>query len=344
MKKATIKDVSEKSGFSITTVSRVLNGNYPVKKETYKTIMKAVEELSFSRNSSARNLRTNKSNLIALVVADINNPYYSKIAKYIDVQLFEQGYSLLVCNTDESVEKENRILQVLQDKGVDAIIISSATKNIDLLRKIHELGIKIVLLDRNLGINDFPFIGSANFDSSKLLTDYLIRMGHKKILFVSGTENAVTSQERLSGFRSALLENDLPFIKESVIHGHYLQEDAHLLIRDVLTRNFVSKDPYTAIFSSNNLMTAGIIEAVNDLSLSIPKDISLVSFGELEMQEIISPKVTCIKQDIEQIAGKTLRTVLALLNETISKNESDLVTVDYLEIGNSVKKLLDRLD
>lgn len=339
MKKATIKDVSKKSGFSISTVSRVLNGNYPVKKETYETIMNAVQELNFSRNTTAINLRTKQSTLIALVVADINNPYYSEIAKYLDDYLFELGYSLLVCNTDESMEKEVKILDVLQNKDVAAIIISSVSKDGNTLKKIYESGTKIVLLDRNLEIGGYPFIGSANFDSSKLLTEYLIRMGHEKIVFVSGTEHAVTSQDRLSGFRSALLENDLPFMKESVLYGDYQQEEAYHIIRDFLTRNFISKEPYTAIFSANNLMTAGIIQAVNDSNLSIPEDISLVSFGELEMQEIISPKVTCIKQNIEKIAEKTLKAVLSLLNENENMNKNDLIISDNLEIGNSVKKI-----
>lgn len=339
MKRATIKDVSEKSGFSITTVSRALNGDYPVKKETYDKIMEVIDELNFSRNSSARNLRTKKTNLIALVVADINNPYYSRIAKRIDDGLFEKGYNLLVCNTDESIEREKKILQILQDKDVDSIIISPVSNNTEILRNTQEIGTDIILLDRNLGVADFPFIGSPNFDSAKLLTEYLIRLGHEKILFVSGTETAMTAQDRLSGFHAALLENGLSFSPDAVIQGLYKKDKAHQEIKEFLTKNFLAKEPYTAIFSSNNLMTAGIVEAANELNIRIPNDISLVSFGEIDMQELISPKVTCIKQDIDKIAEVTLKTLLSLVEDRKSVQQKDLLITDYLKVGDSVKRL-----
>ncbi|KRK78881.1 hexuronate operon repressor, LacI family [Companilactobacillus nodensis DSM 19682 = JCM 14932 = NBRC 107160] len=338
MQKATIKDVSERSGFSITTISRVLNGNYPVKKETREKIMKAIDELNFSRNSSARNLRTKKSNLIGLVVADINNPYYSKIAKKIDDGLFEKGYNLLVCNTDESEEKEKRILSTLQDKDVDAIVISPAAKNIELLRQLTDAGTRIVLIDRNMGILDIPFVGSDNFSESKILTEYLIQQGHQKIMFVSGTDKAITAQDRLFGYKAALEENNLQFDEKNVVKGYYKQEDAYKNTYTFLTNNLKSDEPCTAIFSSNNLMTIGIIQAIHELNLRIPQDISLVSFGQLDSQEIIEPKVTCIKQNIEQLAKSTLEKTIEALDDNKSNIDSNIIR-DSLEIGTSVKNL-----
>lgn len=338
MKKATIKDVSELSGFSITTISRVLNGNYPVKNETRNKIMQAIEELDFSRNSTARNLRTKKSNLVGLVVADINNPYYSRIAKKIDDGLFEKGYNLLVCNTDESEKKEKRILSALQDKDVDAIVISPAAKNIETLRKLNNSGTKVVLIDRNMGILDIPFVGSDNFSESKILTEYLIQNGHRKIMFVSGTDTAVTAQDRLFGYKAALQENSISFEESSIVKGYYKQEDAYENTMKFLKENKRNQNPYTAIFSSNNLMTIGIIQAIQELNLKIPEDISLVSFGQLDSQEIIDPKVTCIKQNIDQLAKDTLEKAIESLNDNDSNIDSNIIR-DSLEIGDSVKKI-----
>lgn len=338
MKKATIKDVSELSGFSITTISRVLNGNYPVKNETRNKIMQAIEELDFSRNSTARNLRTKKSNLVGLVVADINNPYYSRIAKKIDDGLFEKGYNLLVCNTDESEKKEKRILSALQDKDVDAIVISPAAKNIETLRKLNNSGTKVVLIDRNMGILDIPFVGSDNFSESKILTEYLIQNGHRKIMFVSGTDTAVTAQDRLFGYKAALQENSIPFEESSIVKGYYKQEDAYENTMKFLKENKKNQNPYTAIFSSNNLMTIGIIQAIQESNLKIPEDISLVSFGQLDSQEIIDPKVTCIKQNIDQLAKDTLEKAIESLNDNDSNIDSNIIR-DSLEIGDSVKKI-----
>jgi len=335
MKKATIKDVSEVSGFSISTISRVLNGNYPVKQETKDKILKVISDLNFSRNTSARNLRTQKSNIVGLVVADINNPYYSSIAKKLDDGLFKSDYNLLVCNTDESETKEQQILTALSDKGVDAIVISPVAKDIDFLRKLNDSGINIIIIDRNIGLMNLPFIGSDNFAEAKQLTEFLINQGHQKIAFVSGTPTAITSQDRLYGYRAALVENNLQFTDENLIEGFYLKEKAYPNILHFLKKNLTVAEPFTAIFSSNNLMTASVIKATNELNLKIPEDISLVSFGELDSQEIIEPKVTCIKQNIDQIADRILTNILSLSSKN-QINETGNLIADTLEIGNSV--------
>ncbi|WP_162000295.1 LacI family DNA-binding transcriptional regulator [Companilactobacillus halodurans] len=337
MKRATIKDVSALSGFSISTVSRVLNGNYPVKKETRKKILKAVNELDFNRNSIARNLRTKKSNLIGLVVADIKNPYYSNIAKEIDNALFKYGYNLLVCNTDESEKKEEKILKALTEKRVDTIVISPASNNTNSLRKIQSSGTRIIIIDRNLGVNDFPFIGSNNFDESKALTQILIENGHKKIIFVAGTPNAMTSRERVSGFKASLIENNIKLSNAKIINGMYKENFVYKKMLNFLAYNSKNRNGFTAIFSSNNLMTAGIIKAANEVQVSIPENISLVSFGQLDFQEIIKPKITCIRQDIDTISEKIVENILLMNQPNFSAKNT--IVKDFIEIGSSVQKI-----
>lgn len=339
MKKPTIKDVSRKSGFSISTVSRVMNGHYPVKEETKVKVLEAIKELNFNRNNVARNLRTQKSSLVALVVADINNAYYSQIAKIIDDGLFGSGYNLLICNTDESIEKENKVLKVLVEKGVDAIAISSVAKNIDEISALIRAGIKVVLLDRNPGIKDTPFVGSPDFDDSKLLTNYLIKHGHRKIALVAGTRQATTSTLRLEGYRSALLDNHIQFHSESIINAMFKKEEAYVKTKEFLKKNKNSHDPYTAIYSTNNAMTIGVIQAIQELGLKIPQDISVVSFGELDTQEIILPKITCIKQDIHSIAINTREDLIQLAEGNPEEAVHNSILPGTLQIGRSVLNL-----
>lgn len=337
MKRITIKDVSKQSGFSISTVSRVINDNYPVKKETKDRIIKTIKDLNFNINSAARNLRTKKSGLVALVVPDINNSYYSKIAKLVDDELFDSGYNLLVCNTDESIAKEDRVLQVLIEKDVDVVAISSATNSMDQIRKLIDNGIKVVLLDRNID-EQLPFVGSPNFDEAKKLTNYLISMNHKKILFVAGTEEAQTSKERFAGFRAALEDEKIAFTDDGIIRAAYNKEEAYMKAQVFLKKNIHSSNQYTAIFSANNLMTIGIIGATQSLGLRIPEDISVVSFGALESQEIIHPIVTCINQDVRQIAIKTRQKIIDLA-EDLKIDGEDSYVPSKLQLGESVKNL-----
>lgn len=338
MKRTTISDVAKKSGFSISTVSRAMNANYPVKKETRAKIQAVIKELHFNPSNTARHLRTNKSNLIALVVADINNSYYSQIAKLIDDELFDQDYNLVVCNTDESVRKENKVIRVLIERGVDAIAISSTSLNPKAIKEALRNGVKVVLLDRDLGIKGAPFVGNANFDEAKSLTEYLVRMGHEKIVFVSGPKGAVTSRDRFAGYRAALIENGLLLKNENVIPAFYRKEDAYNKMKAFLEMNKNSVEPYTAVFSSNNLMTIGIIEAIRDVGLRIPEDISLVSFGELDTQEIIRPQITCIRQDINGIAIASREKLITLAEGKTDKIQNTIIP-GQLIIGDSVRDL-----
>lgn len=343
VKKTTIKDVAKKSGFSPTTVSRVLNENYPVKAETREKILEAVHDLKFNRNTTARNLRLKKSGLMALVVADINNTYYSRIAKRVGDGLFDEGYNLLVCNTNEIVEKENKILSMLANKGVDVIAVASSTTDPSFIESLVDLGGKIVLLDRDMNIEGVPFVGSDNFESSKRLTEYVLQKGHTRVAFVSGPENVVTSQDRMRGYQAALLENGLELNEYNIVSGQFKKEEAFNAIKKFLLSNRESSDPYTAIVSSNNVMTAGVIAAVNSIGLKIPGDISLVSFGSLDMQEIISPQVTCIDQNEAELAKTTLETMLKLSKEEHSEYvESTIIQDSFIEGGSvaNLKKIL----
>lgn len=341
MVKTTVKDVARKSGFSPATVSRALNNNYPVKKETKEKIQKAVDELNYTRNANARNLRVKNSDIIALVVADINNPYFSRIAKYLGDGLFEKGYSLIVCNTNESVDKEKQVLNTLVSKGVRAIVMSSVLTDLNFIHQLQKKDIKIVLLDRNIELLDIPFVGSANFDETKRLTEYLLKNGHENIIFVAGPKQTVTSQERFQGFYSTILESGLDFEKNcKILQGNYTGEQAYKTTIEFLKKDFSKNAKYTALISSNNLMTAGILEATQRLNIKVPEDLSIVSFGKIEGQELIKPKITCISQDVNAIAQQTLSKLLEVINSDPRETIKSVFIHDNFIEGDSVRKIL----
>lgn len=338
MKKATIKDVAQAAGVSISTVSRVLNGAYPVKIATQHRVWQAVKRLNFSRNTMAQNLRTHKSKLVALVVADINNPYYAQLAKQVDECLFENGYNLLVCNTDESAEKEDRILAMLADRGVDAVAISSAGSSPLRIRQLIDLGMHVVLLDRDIGVADVPFIGSDNFAEAQQLTEYLIQAGHRRIGFVAGTPGAATAEDRLRGYRAALLAHGLTYDPHSVLQGQYQRAQAEHVMTRFLRASAGRPAAVTAWVSANNLMTEGIIAAAQRLGLAIPADLSLVSFGEIDAQAIIAPKVTCIRQRVDQLADRVTQQLLAAVTGKPAGRSTRFIIQDDLVPGYSVRR------
>ncbi|WP_223362621.1 LacI family DNA-binding transcriptional regulator [Sporolactobacillus terrae] len=338
MKNITIKEVSKRANVSTATVSRVLNNNYPVREETRAKVLKAVRELNFSPSHVARNLRTHQSDLVAMVVADITNSYYAKIAKIVDQHLFIKGYNLLVCSTDESQKKEKQFLNMLIKKNVDAVAISSVSKNAANIQTVIDNGIKVVLLDRKHSGLRVPYVGNDNAAESYLLTEHLIQMGHEKIALVSGPLHTSTGFERLQGYREALMTHGLQVQEKLILEGDYSRDSGYKSMKKIIME---VKD-VTGVVSSNNLMTEGILHAVKSEGRRIPEDYSVVSFGSIDNDDLITPKICCIDQDSEAIGNEVSKQLLDLLNSSSQSENSvsrQCIVYDRFVPGESVRRI-----
>ncbi|WP_332239110.1 LacI family DNA-binding transcriptional regulator [Sporolactobacillus sp. KGMB 08714] len=333
-----MKDVAIKANVSTATVSRVLNGNYPVSKEIMERVKQAIEDLQYKPNSIARSLRIKRSNLIAIVVTDIRNPYYISIAREIDNCLFDDGYNLIFCSTDESAEKEKKILEMLIEKNVDAVIISPCTQDPENLMPLIKENIFTVLIDRDVPFLNLNYVGEQNFNESYSLTEYLIKKGHKKIAIMNGTLDSSTGMERYMGYQSALKQYDIPLCDDLILSGGYYERQAFQTMNELFLSNNGIKP--TAIVSCNNLMSEGIMRAAIKNHKRIPEDISLVSFGEIVNQEFIKTKITCIKQKENIIGENVSKIVLNKLGKNSEENLQKKISIsNQLIEGNSVLSL-----
>ncbi|WP_339226634.1 LacI family DNA-binding transcriptional regulator [Oceanobacillus sp. FSL K6-2867] len=333
-KNVTMKDIAKYTGVSTATVSRVLNDNYPVNIETKKKVLNAIEELNYEPNLVAKSLRSNKSNLVAIIVADIKNSYYVSIAKEIDNHLFKEGYSLITCSTDESVEKEEEIIRLLLSQQIDAIAISPSDSEKTNLNELIEKNVPIVLVDRKVSNVPISYVGTNNFKEAYNLTEYLIKKGHRNIGIITGKLNTSTGKERLEGFKRAMNDHGITTEKKWILNGDFEEKQAYEIFTHFLENN---NELPTALFSCNNLMTKGAMFAFKEHSIKIPEDISLVSFGEMENHEFFDTQITCIEQDTSYIGEKVAE---ILLSQLINKQESKNVIVDSILIeGNSVREI-----
>ena len=329
-----MKDIAEYTGVSTATVSRVLNDNYPVNIETKKKVLKAMKELNYKPNLVARNLRSRKSNLVAIVVADIKNPYYTSIAKEIDQNLFKEGYNLITCNTDESLEKEQEIIRMLLSRNIDAVAISpSDSEKVD-LSPLIEQNVPVVLVDRKVKGFNLPFVGIKNFEEAYGLTEFLIKKGHRKIGVISGKLNNSTGLERLQGFKKAMEDHGLHIREDWVLNGGFDTEQTYQILKRFFAEE---KESPTAWFICNNLMTKGALRALEEAGKKIPEDVSLVSFGALVNQDFFEPKLTCVKQDTTDLGRKVAELLLAQLKKQKQlKDVKMMIDSTFLE-GGSVK-------
>lgn len=337
MGKITIKEVAKRANVSTATVSRVLNNNYPVSDEARNEVLKAASELNYKPNGVARSLKKNKTNLIGIIVADISNPFFMNVSKGIESVVSKEKYNLILSSSDESQDKEITLLNMMLEKKVDGIIM--APSNIDSLeiKSIISSGIKLVLVDRKVEGITVDYIANDNLNGAFSLTEDLIRKGHRDIAIVNGCLNVTTAIERFDGYKAAMNKYGIKIDEDFILPGEYSTSMAF-----VETINLIKKGKFpTAIVSSNNSMTEGVMKALKSENLRIPEDISLVSFGEIANQEFIEPKIKSIRQNPFLMGQKAGEVILDKINgKSKDDNFKEVLLLNEFSEGNSIKSLI----
>ncbi len=296
---ATIKEVAEVSGVSTATVSRVLNGNYPVAEATRTRVMEAVDEVGYRPNVLAKSLKTNKTYTVGLVVPDISNVYFMNIAKGVESVIAGHGYTLALGSSEEKPDKELRLLQAFKDKRFDYCIVASCLKDFDKLKSLIDEDFKLIMVDTYKPGLEIDFVVEENEKYSYLLTKYCLDMGHEDIAIVNGLSHISTAAARYQGFLRALDEVGVDFDEDMYLDGGYDIDIAYKKVSDLLDKRSPS-----LIYATNNRMAEGAMIAIKEKGLKIPDDISLVSFGDLELNRLIEPKLSIVSQNSYEMGVK----------------------------------------
>jgi len=288
-KPATIREVAVRAKVSPSTVSRVLNGLDAdhMRPETKDRVLLAIEELDYTPVKAAQTLRRQRTQAIGILVPDISNSFFSLLTRGVAAVAFEKGYSTLICDSDHSVDKETRYLDVLLAEGVEGIVFIPVgrpdMKRID--RLLHQ-GIKIVVADRR--IEGLPTVESDNLGGSRKLTKHLLRFGYQRIAYIAGPQEVSTAQDRLAGFRQAMTADDLSPV--AVCHGKFTYESGYEHARKILKKHRVD-----AIMAGNDLIAIGVIQAAEDMGLSVPEDLGVTGFDHTPLLALVRPKLTTVK-------------------------------------------------
>ncbi|NMM65424.1 LacI family transcriptional regulator [Clostridium sp. P21] len=290
----TIKDIAQKSGVSLTTVSRVLNSSGYVKEETRKKVLSAIKELNYTPSAIARSLSKNKTNTIGVVIPEINNEFYGEIIKGISEVADEYNLNMILCNTDNNIEKEVKALKLLKEQRIEGIIITPTSVeddfNSEYLITIEQLGIPIVLVDGHVKYADFSGAFVDNIKGAYDSTDALIKAGHRKIGIITGRMNSDAAQNRLKGYKKALALNDIPFDERYVFKGDYSEKLAYKLTKEMLSM----ENRPTAVFASSNRMTIGCIKAITEEGLKVPDDMALIGFDRIDILNSLGMNISFV--------------------------------------------------
>ncbi|OIP00510.1 MAG: hypothetical protein AUJ98_08195 [Bacteroidetes bacterium CG2_30_33_31] len=327
MKNISLKDVAESLGVSTTLVSFVVNGKAKqngISKATENRVRQKVLELGYHANNFARILRTGKSNTIGVVVSDISNAYFARICRNIEDYASKEGYNVIFCSSDENCNKENAQIKMLIEKGIDGIILAPTNKTSDAIDEINKLEIPIILIDRYYPNSNFNYVISDNYIAAQKITQYLVGLGHRNIGFLamSPTHTSLMT-DRIKGYKDCLKKNGIKFNNSWLITLNIKELDGE--IYDKMSGFLDPENNITAIISTNNRVTVAAIDYINRNGKKIPEDLSLITFGFLDVYKIIRPPITAVQLFAEKIGDKAAEMLLSKLSNNKIKIKNVII-------------------
>lgn len=325
--RVTIKDVAKKCGFSITSVSLVLNNKEnKIPESSRQIILDTAEEMGYRPNRLAVGLLKKKTKLLGLVIPDNSNMFFSELSKSVEVAARKRGYSLIYGNTSDVYSRDYEYLKLFVDHQVDGIVITKSShlpekddiRNMEFLEKS---GVPFVVVDRQPKGFKSNMVTVNNVTGGYLATRYLIEQGHSRIGCFTGPLGLTTSQQRLEGYKNALAESNIDFDESLVVEGNFSSG----FESKAMTRFIDEK--VTAIFCQNDIMAFGIYREANKFGIKIPADLSVVGYDNINLCDIVYPGLTTIHQPIDQIGEESVR----ILTNLIDTSEEVPVEVKELE-------------
>lgn len=316
------KDVAIKAGVSIATVSRVMNSNGYVKEETKRKVLEAFEELAKDDKIIYRSFKNLSNNIIGVIVPDISNPFFGEVIKGISNIAENHSASLLLCNTDEELDKEIKYLELFKTNRVVGLIITPKTDqmkyNAEYLYQLEDLGVPIVLLDRGINLSHFNSVFVNNTSGAFDAVSALINEGHNDIAIISGPMSSIPGRERFYGYKNALQSYGMVVNKDYVFYGDFKLDSGYNITKRILK---MDKRP-TAIFASNNMMAQGSVKAIIEAGLRIPEDISFVSFDDVDMFEIMNMNISTVARPTIKMGEVAAEMLFELIDNKITHRES----------------------
>jgi LacI family transcriptional regulator len=297
----------------VSTVSRVLNGkasSYRISPDTEALVQSLADELQYRPNHVARGLRLKTTLSIGLLAPDVSNPFFASIIKRAQKVAHDLGYSLIVCNTDESEELEIEHVNLLYRKRVDGLIAMPVGQTVDHFAEWCDRGIPLVLLDRCFDGLDVPSVVVDNYAGAYEAVDLLIKAGHRQIAIVQGLPGTYTSGQRMKGYESALADSGIEVDERLIVGGDFRQQNGYVGTRLLLA---MAERP-TAIFATGDLIALGALEAIYEAGLTIPADVSLLSFDDFEFAPFLKCPLTAVSQPKEMMAEVAVKLLVDRLS------------------------------
>lgn len=298
---ATIKDVAKLADVSIGTVSKVLARDATVKPALRDRVFAAVETLGYRPNLAARALRTSRIDVIGLVVPDITNPFFAQLAKCVETEAALVGHTVMLANSHDDVETERRQLSTLLDRAPRGVIVVAAS---DLGSLEYETSVPIVSVDRRFGA--CPLISTDHTDGAARIVDHLVELGHRHVAYVAGPQTTLVGRTRKVGFEVQFERRTRsdPTASLRLHEGRFDYQSGEDIGRWILSGDRATWP--TAIAAASDQIAIGVMRAARDLGVSVPGDISVTGFDDIDLASLIVPRLTTLRQPVAEMGAAAI--------------------------------------
>ena len=306
-----MRDVAECAGVSVTTVSHVINNTRSVKPSTRQKVEEAMHSLGYQPNVLARSLRKGETLTIGIILPDNTNPYFAELVRGIEDSSFSQGYSVILCNSDNDLKKERLYTNVLLEKQVDGIIMVAAGSSGENIHHLQVRGVPLVLVDRRVPDIEADYVFADNQQGGFLAANHLVDLGHRAIACIAGPVGVQLSRERVAGYRQALGEAGIKIEKSWIVEGDFQYQSGYDAARVLFDREPVP----TAIFACNDLMAIGVYRYAHEKGYHIPKQLSVVGFDDISLAAYTNPPLTTVRQFKHEMGSMAARLLLERMTQ-----------------------------
>ncbi len=308
---ASMKDVAERAGVSISTVSRVISRKIPVDASTEQRVRTAIDELNYRPNLLAAGLRSKSGRSIGLIVPRISDPFFSSLIDHVDRAVIDRGYNLLLFNTHSDPDFEQQIIDNLVSRHVDGIIFAMASDESWAIEMLAGVDVPIVMLDRIADTDKLLSLRLDNEGAGALAAEHLASLGHHRVACVTGPLKVHLCIDRLNGFLAALNKRGILMEKECIFEGDF-SYSAGILAAERLA---MIQPRITAIWAQNDLMAAGVLKGVIARGRRVPEDVSIIGMDDLLLPQMLQPSLSTIIQPVQQMAEKAVEMIMDVIKK-----------------------------
>lgn len=340
---STIRDVAQKAGVSVATVSRTLAGNYPVSDEARTRVMAAVKSLHYVVNVHAKALSGRVAGPVALVIKDITGPSLAHVAAGVEQEAADRGRLSLVCATQDDVTREDALVQLMREQHAAAVLLVGGVvpdaaygrRMTGYARALDAAGSRLVLVGRPAPAPDLPVtvVDYDNRGGAFQAVSHLLASGHRRVLFLGGETGLSSGDERRAGYRDALLAHGVDHVGELDTEGTYTRASGHARTRDALRGGL----EFTALFAASDMVALGALAALREAGIAVPDDVSVVGFDDVPFATDLTPSLTTVRVPYEELGRTAVR--LALEREGSFGREDHVILGTQLVIRQSVRRL-----